>query len=104
VPRLLDSVATSPHAPTLVVSGATASVRGSINWSVIAAGKSAGRIMTQSLAREFGPKGIHVAHVVIDGGIDTPEAENAWGNDATPDGRLAPYAVSYPLRWDGLLF
>lgn len=94
MPLLLSSVATSPHPPTLIVSGATASIRGSINWSVIAAGKSGGRILAQSLAREFGPKGLHVAHAVIDGGIDTPDAEHANRNDGSPDGKLSPYAVS----------
>lgn len=96
VPRLLESVASSPHPPTLIVTGATASIRGSKLWSVIAAGKSAGRILTQSLAREFGPQGLHVAHAIIDGGIDVPSAEHANSNDATPDGKLSPYAVSDP--------
>src|SRR6201999_3224041 len=96
LPRLLDSVDSSPHPPTLIVTGATASIRGSKLWSVIAAGKSAGRILTQSLAREFGPAGIHVAHAIIDGGIDEPDAEHAASNDATPDGKISPYAVSEP--------
>lgn len=74
-------------------------MRGSINWSVVAAGKSGGRIIAQSLAKEFGKAGVHVAHVIIDGGIDVPNADHAANNDATPDGRLSPYAVSgtYPL-------
>jgi NAD(P)-dependent dehydrogenase (short-subunit alcohol dehydrogenase family) len=79
----------------LIVTGATSSIRGSKLWSVAAAGKSAGRIMTQSLAREFGPAGIHVAHAIIDGGIDMPDAEHAANNDATPDGKISPYAVSW---------
>jgi hypothetical protein len=70
-------------------------MRGSKNWSVIAAGKSGGRILVQSLAREFGPQGVHCAHAIIDGGIDEPEAAHAADNDATPDGKLGPYAVSY---------
>jgi len=76
------------------VTGATASIRGSKLWSVIAAGKSAGRILTQSLAREFGPAGVHVAHAIIDGGIDVPDAEHAASNDGTPDGKISPYGVS----------
>lgn len=96
LPRLLKAVDRSPHTPTLIVTGATASIRGSKLWSVIAAGKSAGRIFTQSLAREFGPAGIHVAHAIIDGGIDEPDAEHAGRNDGTPDGKLSPYAVSVP--------
>ena len=94
MPLLLESVKDSPHPPTLIVTGATASIRGSKNWSVIAAGKSGGRILTQSLAREFGPAGLHVAHAIIDGGIDVPDADHAGRNDAAPDGKLSPYAVS----------
>ena len=94
LPPLLKSVESPPRAPTLIVTGATASIRGSRLWSVIAAGKSAGRILTQSLAREFGPAGVHVAHAIIDGGIDVPDPEHAASNDATPDGKISPYGVS----------
>ena len=95
VPRLLDAVPTSPHPPTLLISGATASLRGSVNWSTIAPAKAASRILGQSIAREFGPKGIHVAHSILDGGIDVPADEHAGGNDATPDGKISPYGVSF---------
>jgi len=94
LPLLLESVDSSPQPPTLIVTGATASIRGSKLWSVIAAGKSAGRILTQSLAREFGPAGVHVAHAIIDGGIDVPDAEHAARSDATPDGKISPYAIA----------
>jgi hypothetical protein len=50
--------------------------------------------LTQSLAREFGPAGVHVAHAIIDGGIDVPDAEHAARNDAAPDGKISPYGVS----------
>ncbi|RMZ83682.1 hypothetical protein DV738_g1036, partial [Chaetothyriales sp. CBS 135597] len=76
VPLLQKSVDSSPNPPTLIVTGATASLRGSKQWAAIAPAKSAARILTQSLAREFGPTGIHVAHAVIDGGIDI--AESYW--------------------------
>jgi hypothetical protein len=46
------------------------------------------------LAREFGPAGIHVAHAIIDGGINVPDAEHAARNEGTPDGKISPYAVS----------
>ena len=61
---------------------------------MIAAGKSGGRILTQSLAREFGPAGVHVAHAIIDGGIDVPDGEHGGNNDATPDGKISPFGVS----------
>jgi NAD(P)-dependent dehydrogenase (short-subunit alcohol dehydrogenase family) len=54
----------------VVFNGATASVRGGAGFSAFAGAKHALRALAQSLARELGPKGIHVAHVVIDGAID----------------------------------
>ncbi len=57
---------------TIIFTGATASLRGSAKFSALAVGKFALRALAQSLAREFGPKGIHVAHVVVDGIIATP--------------------------------
>ena len=56
---------------TILFTGATASMRGSAGFSAFAGGKFALRALAQSMARELGPKGIHVAHVVIDGAIDT---------------------------------
>ena len=54
---------------SLVFSGATASMRGSARFAALASAKFAQRALAQSLAREFGGKGIHVAHVVLDGVI-----------------------------------
>ena len=57
---------------TILLTGATASLRGSARFSALAVGKFGLRALGQSMAREFGPQGIHVAHVVIDGQINTP--------------------------------
>ena len=57
---------------TVLLTGATAALRGSARFSALAVGKFGLRALAQSMAREFGPQGIHVAHVVIDGQIDTP--------------------------------
>lgn len=54
---------------TVIFTGATASVRGRPNTTAFAAAKAALRSLAQSMARGYGPQGIHVAHVVIDGGI-----------------------------------
>ena len=54
---------------TLLFTGASASVRGKPNFSAFTAAKAGLRALSQSLAREFQPKGIHVGHIVIDGGI-----------------------------------
>jgi NAD(P)-dependent dehydrogenase (short-subunit alcohol dehydrogenase family) len=57
---------------TVLLTGATASLRGSARFSALAVGKFGLRALAQSMAREFGPQGIHVAHVIIDGQINTP--------------------------------
>jgi short-subunit dehydrogenase len=56
----------------ILVSGATASLRGGANTTAFAAAKAAQRSLAQSLARHLGPKGIHVAYFIIDGVIDLP--------------------------------
>ncbi|MCZ6844407.1 MAG: SDR family oxidoreductase [Alphaproteobacteria bacterium] len=56
---------------SILFTGATASLRGGDGYAAFASGKHAVRALAQSMARELGPKGIHVAHVVIDGAIDT---------------------------------
>lgn len=56
---------------TMIFTGATASLRGGTSFAAFAGAKHALRALAQSMARELGPKGIHVAHVVVDGAIDT---------------------------------
>ncbi len=56
---------------TILFTGATASTRGSANFAAFAGAKHALRALAQSMARELGPRGIHVGHVVVDGAIDT---------------------------------
>ena len=57
---------------TVLLTGATAALRGGARFSALAVGKFGLRALAQSMAREFGPQGVHVAHAVIDGQIDTP--------------------------------
>jgi NAD(P)-dependent dehydrogenase (short-subunit alcohol dehydrogenase family) len=56
---------------SILFTGATASLRGSANFASFAGAKHALRALAQSMARELGPRNIHVAHIVIDGAIDT---------------------------------
>jgi NAD(P)-dependent dehydrogenase (short-subunit alcohol dehydrogenase family) len=56
---------------SIFFTGATASVRGREGFAAFAGAKHALRALAQSMARELGPKGIHVAHLIIDGAIDT---------------------------------
>jgi NAD(P)-dependent dehydrogenase (short-subunit alcohol dehydrogenase family) len=55
---------------TVIFTGASASLRGKPGFAQFAAAKAGLRMIAQSMAREFGPQGIHVAHVIIDGGVD----------------------------------
>ena len=55
---------------TIIFTGASASLRGKPGFAHFAAAKAGLRMIAQSMAREYGPLGIHVAHVVIDGGIE----------------------------------
>jgi len=56
---------------TIIFTGATASMRGAANFAAFSGAKMALRALAQSMARELGPRGLHVAHVVVDGMIDT---------------------------------
>ena len=82
--------------------GATASLRGGVGYAAFAAAKAGLRAVAQSAARELGPKNIHVAHLVIDSGVDTAwvrerikerEGEAALANLA-PDRLMRPEAVA----------
>ena len=68
--RLMLAQQTGSEHQSLLFTGASASLRGKAGFSAFASGKGALRMLTQSLAREFGPQGIHVAHVIIDGIIE----------------------------------
>lgn len=94
LPSLLDAVPTSPYPPSLIITGATASVRGSARFATFAAGKFAGRALGQSLAREFGPRGVHVAHVIVDGVIDIPRTKGYSVNDGKEDGKISADAIA----------
>lgn len=56
---------------TILFTGATASVRGGSGYAAFASAKAGLRLLAQSMARELGPQNIHVAHLVIDAGVDT---------------------------------
>ena len=87
---------------SLFFTGATASLRGGLGYAAFASAKAGLRMVAQSAARELGPRNIHVAHLVIDAGVDTAWvreriAERA-GSDAAallpPDTLMRPEAVA----------
>ena len=96
------------YPPTLIFTGATASVKGSAQFGSFAASKWAARALSQSLAREFGPQGVHVAHAVIDGPIDIPgrndyRAQIPAEAKIDPDAIAQVCAVNAPLLQDKIL-
>lgn len=77
---------------TIAFTGASASVKGYVNSAPFAMGKFALRGLAQSMARELAPKNVHVAHFVIDGGIEQPDdPRKAERGD---DGLLDPDAIA----------
>lgn len=78
---------------SLLFTGATASLRGSAGFVNLASPKFALRALAQSLARELGPQGLHVAHVIVDGQIRAPDREAALAGRG-PDAMLEPQALA----------
>ena len=85
---------------TILFTGATASVRGGAGYAAFASAKAGLRNLAQSMARELGPKNIHVAHLIIDAGVDTEfvrERIKARGGDPgelPPDTLMNPESVA----------
>lgn len=78
---------------SIVVIGATASLRGGANFAAFASAKAAQRSLAQSMARGFGSQGIHVAYVIVDGVIDIPNTR-ALFPDRPDDFFLKPDAIA----------
>jgi NAD(P)-dependent dehydrogenase (short-subunit alcohol dehydrogenase family) len=82
---------------TILFTGATASLRGAAGFSAFSGAKAALRMLAQSMARELGPQGMHVAHIVIDGGIDTDFVRGLrpdFDELKARDGVLSPSAIA----------
>ena len=84
---------------TLVFTGATASTRGAAGFAAFAGAMHAKRALAQSTARELGPSGVHVCHIVIDGPIDTPFVRHLLGEERyaglrAKGGLLAPEDIA----------
>lgn len=82
---------------SLLFTGASGSMRGKPGFSHFAAAKAGLRMLAQALAREYGPKGVHVGHVIIDGIVDGERVRSRFGDylDALgEDGGLAPDAIA----------
>jgi len=91
LPHLLKNT-DAEYPPTLIFTSATAAMKGSALCTSFAAGKFAMRAIAQSLAREFGPKGVHVNHAIIDGVIDI-ERTSHYKFDH-PEAKIKPEAIA----------
>ncbi|KAJ4367670.1 hypothetical protein N0V83_007255 [Neocucurbitaria cava] len=99
LPLLLNGVKqNSEHPPSLIFTGATASVKSNAQMASFATGKWALRALSQSLAREFGPQGVHVAHAIIDGVIDIPRTKE-WLKDLGPEAKLSADGIANDYWW-----
>ncbi|MFQ5659954.1 MAG: SDR family NAD(P)-dependent oxidoreductase [Gammaproteobacteria bacterium] len=78
---------------TILFTGATASLRGGAGFANLAVGKFGLRALSQSMARELGPKGIHIGHVLIDGQI-LSERYADLAAERPEDGLLSPDAIA----------
>lgn len=82
---------------TIIVTGATASWRGSPKTAAFAAAKGGQRWLAQALAKEFAPQGVHVSYLIIDGLVDMPRTR-AWMPDRDETEFIAPNAVA-DMAW-----
>lgn len=79
---------------TIIISGATASLRGNLWTTAFAPTKAAQRILAQSLAKQLGPKGIHIAYLVIDGVIDTADTRENFAPNEPDDFFMQPSQIA----------
>jgi len=95
IPLLLKQAkdTSSKYPPTLIFTGATASVKSNANMSSFSTGKYALRALSQSAAREFAPQGVHVAHAIIDGVIDIPRTKE-WLKDMPPEAKISADGIA----------
>lgn len=93
VRAMLAAASGGRHRGTLIFTGATASLRGGALFHNLAVGKFGLRALAQSMAREFQPQGVHVAHVIIDGQIESDRPARSVGERGV-DAVLDPNAIA----------
>jgi NAD(P)-dependent dehydrogenase (short-subunit alcohol dehydrogenase family) len=87
---------------TILFTGATAAMKASAGFAAFASGKHGLRAVAQSMARELGPQGIHVAHVIVDGIIDVPRVHETMPEFAAakgPGGLISPVSIAETYWW-----
>lgn len=91
-----------PGEGTILFTGATAAVKASAKFAAFAAAKHGLRAVAQSMAKELGPQGIHVAHIIVDGVIDVPRVREHMPDLAASkgeDGLIDPTSIAATMLW-----
>ncbi len=78
----------------ILVTGNTSATRGKANWGFFASTKASQRILAESMAREFGPQGVHVAYFMVDAAIDTPRTRPVMMPDKPDEFFAKPSAIA----------
>ena len=92
LPMLLAGVEKdSKHSPSLIFTGATASLRAGATFSSFSVSKHGVRALSQSLAKEFGPQGVHVSHVILDGVVGVNPGAGLQQNRIDPNSVAEAY-------------
>ncbi|MCP4318515.1 MAG: SDR family NAD(P)-dependent oxidoreductase [Hyphomicrobiales bacterium] len=81
---------------SIFFTGATASMRGGVGYAAFAAAKAGQRALAQSMARELGPQNIHIAHLVIDAGVDTAFVRQRLADQGEDPDALPPDTLMNP--------
>ena len=78
----------------IIITGNTSSLRGKANFAYFAPTKAAQRILAEAMARDLGPKGVHVAYLLIDASIDTPRTRPLFATDKPDEFFCKPSAIA----------
>lgn len=95
--KLAMPVLSKQGSGSIIFTGASASLRGKPSFGHFASAKGALRNLAQALAKEYGPAGVHVAHIIIDGVVNGDRAQTNFGDylgKLNEDGALAPAAIA----------
>jgi len=92
--KLLGPLMSQRGTGSIIISGATAALRGNVWTTAFAASKSAQRNLAQSLAKQLGPNGVHVGYLVIDGVIDTEDTRTNFAPDEPDDFFMDPRKIA----------
>lgn len=92
--KLLSAEMSDRGSGTIIVSGATAALRGNHWTTAFAPSKSAQRVLANALAKQLGPKGVHVAYLVIDGVIDTEDTRTNFAPNEPDEFFINPMRIA----------